>query len=518
MFDPFSLPSWPQKWNPSEKKSGGLVWRPPNLPSERTNDQKQTREDSSKLKNFSRTLLKGDFMDTKAVELPGANVVLPRGVTFLKLFYNLVEGIYEKYGLKEYHYPLLLPCNVIEPTGDLFSIENRILKVGTDKNFLEGNPIGILAPTGESVIYSHWRKQIKTRDDLPVEMFRKAYYFRPQSTKTGSGSAIFRAMESRDIYEFHCCYVDQKSAYQAFPRFLKMLNEISASLALPVLWSIRPRWTNNSAVARATLAADLVLPIGKTIQVAAIYDQAEAFSQVYGIQTSDHSQRLYTYHLAGFCSRRMPLGHLLWSMKEDGYLAINPQWAPEQLALILKYPKDQYLQEAESLKQLLLKQGIRMIVIAGGQGRKLSTARRSCAERGIPIDIVVHQLLDESGFRCVITRSDTGEEADLKLTQLQELTSFIPTLLAEISHDWCKRVFGAAAAQIVEVFSIDAVREVVKNGKIAVCPLLQEEAPIRTLEMGISGEVLGFVYASENLLCVQTGRDVATRGLVSRRL
>ncbi|MGZ5029636.1 MAG: hypothetical protein ACXWFI_04420 [Methylobacter sp.] len=452
-------------------------------------------------------LNKAGLFDFGSVPTPGAFVALPGGMFLLQKFSSLIQDAFERVGLSEHRFPVLLPNELLEPTAELFSLDKKILRVSS-----VGQPSlsqNYLAPTGESVVYSWLSRRIEKKEDLPIELYQRTTYFRP--LRSGGGLSFFRSSEAGDVFEFHGVYADQETQRINLARFSVMLDDIFRQLGLPVIWSIRPPWTNNRGVATAVRAADLLLPNGKTIQLSALYDQNERFSKPYKISYRDGDATRHTSQLAGYVSRRALMA-LLWWSSSHRQLALPPSWAPLQVGVTTRKGTTQEKTAAAQLVSALKSRGLR----AAMDERPLGTARRRLHERGVPLDIVVRE--EQSRVRFVLTRESLNLETEPRLPGIDTATDATIAALALIEQDERRQLAFNTAARQTLVTTPDEVNEITAKGGVALLPLSVSEQAVRAVEQISKGEVLGFVEDRTPLACSHSQAPVRTRVVIARRV
>jgi hypothetical protein len=459
-------------------------------------------------------LRESHVLDNRAIDAPGAVVVLPYGVSLFQRFREMVHDSFRAAGLEEYEYPYVGPTNVTGPTADIMDLENKILFVGTAQEIAQNGPPYILAPTGEMLIYSHWARSISTRSQLPIRMYRRGRYFRPVGRGRHSGRGIFHAVEHDDIFEFHCGYADRSEQQAEFGRLEGVLRRLIETVRVPTLWSTRPPWTNRFEVADAAVAADVPLPLGVTAQIACVYDQGVRFSKPYQIGFRENGQMTYLQQLAGYVSRRLLMCHLMLGWQVRKQLFLHPDLAPEQLAVVSREPTP----ESVSLVALANASGLRARQEIGGERHSMNRVRGECERRGIPIVVQLFAPRHHGEqWKTVISRNDTGEE-------LSVLRAHPSSLLNEFLY--CLEDVGTSFETSARAYAQSRVRFTPRSGledaledrMVAVCPMKVSERAVRGIAALNRGEVLGFCRSERVQRCIMTGEPVDTVALISPRL
>ncbi|MER7667356.1 hypothetical protein ABTY61_02685 [Kitasatospora sp. NPDC096128] len=476
-------------------------------------DAAEPHREGFDLGRFATWLRDADVLDQGPIELPGATVTLPYGMRIIRRFNDVVAGACEQAGFEEFDYPMLVPDSVLEPTREIMPLKGSLLYAGSDEDWAAGRKRMVLTPTGEGAVYSHWAKMVRSRRDLPIRAYRKARYFRPAR----AGRSVFRAIEAQDIYEFQACYADRADALEGFEQATVMARKVGDRLHVPVLWSTRPPWTNNTQVSDRTIGGDVALPHGATLQVGCLYDQAQRFSRLYGVGFREGAEQVFTHHVTGALTRRLVLTHLMLGMDSEGELLLHPDLAPVQIALTLAGDDTQELADARELAARLTARGVRCELRTEPDRRAVGRLHKRWRRQGVPLRVYLQARRDAGDrTRAVVVRADTREEAVLLPAELTALADVLPGALAEVGNGYLRRAWGFAQRQCRTADSA-SVRQILTERAVAVAPLEASEEAVDAVSQWRLGEVLGFRRAPRPAPCVVTGRTVTTVAYLSPR-
>jgi hypothetical protein len=469
------------------------------------------------LGGFSRALRDAAVLDNRPIETPGAVVVLPYGVELLERFRAVVRAAYRDAGLDEYEYPSLAPADVLQPTSALLDLRDKVLRVGSDSDLERGALPYVLLPTGESAIYTHWARSVRSPADLPLRMYRRARYFRPVARGRHSGRGVFHALEHDDIFEFHCAHRDEAAQRADLERCQAMLAALLRACHVPALWTTRPPWTNVGEVADWTVAADTPLPVGGTAQLAAVYNQGTRFSRPYGIAYRQDGRTQHTVQLAGYVSRRLLMAHLLLGLRGDGTFHLHPDVAPVQVLILDRAGAASPGGAVAAVASTMATDGVRVRVLSGGADdvRRWS---RTWRQRGVPLTItILPPREDGDPYKTVLRRSDTGTEVVIRTDTLAALPQQSRELLHDIGAAYAWNASSFTSERLVRI-GRGELGEALGARLVAVIPLTASEEAVRAVETGTHGEVLGFSRAEAAAPCHVTGAPVSTVAFVSARL
>ena len=470
------------------------------------------------LGKFSSALRAAELFDNRSIDLPGAVIALPSGQRLLGHFCRLVRQHYEAAGLVEYDYPYLAPLSSIATFSQVFPADHRVLFVGTRIDFNQGQPLGVLVPTGEPIIYPHWQKIIKNHRDLPIEMYRHTRFFRPWS-RGKSGRGIFNALEGADMFEFHGCY-EKGRASEAGRRLFRMLVGLAEAIAVPILWSTRPPWSNYAEVSHATVGGDSPLPSGATLQVGTLYDQGDIFSRPYGISYVDANGRSQNpHHIVGALSRRLLLAHLLYGMLTNGSFLPHPEISPYQVNIVVRRTERDGADSGTALASALSARGLRIRISVADSSHDVARALKHSARLLVPLTIILQgRRHDGDVARFVLRRSDDLSEAYHQGSDFSALSSdVVLDALSDLKHAYEARIHRYLMSRCTEVRTIEDARAALQARKVVLCPLEFGHGAGDEIARWQQGEILGYVEASEPRPCIVSGRVCSTSAFVSPR-
>lgn len=473
---------------------------------------KQSREKSQvklTLESLTSALKECKIIDTIPNSLSGTIVLLPRGIRLFQQFNKVVKNSFKNFGLEEYHYPILVSTDFFSPVYDYLSLKNKLLHVGNDKDFEDGVPRGTLCPTGEEVIYPHWKACIKTERDLPIELYRQANYYRPSRGKHRGG--LFRSMEAFDVFEFHCGYAQVNR--HKFSVFQNMLFSLVDYCCLPTLWSDRPLVTNNEKVSKRTIGCDALLPLGKTVQISSIYDQQDLLSKLFEIQYKKEGKSYNTHHITGFISRRVVWSCLFLGLKKNGSFFLNPNLSPTQAYIIMQSsPTSQ--ENLNEISQILDKYDIRYTIKVIGKKDRLNRVIQDSFKALSCLCVVVRQLGDE--YKLSIINSLDETEKTVMINKLYEISRIINQELNQLDKNHRLIVRDYVKYRIKYASDISQLRA--SSDLVQAFPLVNNPNNISKIESQVNGEILGFIPLGEKKKCILTNKDCSSIALLSVRL
>jgi|HubBroStandDraft_3_1064219.scaffolds.fasta_scaffold02500_4 hypothetical protein len=468
------------------------------------------------LGSFSAALARCGLFDNRLVALPGATVVLPAGMRLVERFAALVHGAYRAAGLAEVEFPLVAPRSAYTPLAGVLRLDGRLLHCTTDGERGEA-PRMTLGPSGEAVIYDAWRRQVRHAADLPIEIYRRARFFRPASPGRHSGRGILRPLESGDVFELHCAYATEPEQQAALERFFAMFAGLAEACHVPILWSVRPPWSNQWEIARWALAGDVPLPIGATVQAASLYDQGQILSRAYGIGVRRRGAFEPTFQLAGALTRRLLLCHLMLGSTGDGFV-MHPDLAADQVGLTVQARAAGDPAALDALAAELRAGGLRVAAAVAPTPAAVRKRQRELAAHAVPVQALLQgRRGDGDRWRAVVTRADTGQELGTTLEEPRQLAPLLHAAVREVGAAWTARARRWFAGRWQEADRA-SLRDILRARLVAVCPLAPAETVVSEVGSWGLGEVLGYARAAGEQPCVLSGALTSTVGIMSPRV
>lgn len=460
---------------------------------------------------FNTALRLSEVCDIEQIETPGAIIMLPWGQQICIRFSNIVREIAENLGYDEFSYPLLLPTQYLSPLSDLIDVDKSILKVNFNDQKIESSNF-FLAPTGECPIYQHWHKTVKISDDLPIKMFQKTKYFRPITSSKRTGGSVFLSMEAGDIFEFHSCFRNSDDSAQESFKMMDIFKTIANKVGCPVLWSLRPSWTNRGNLYLWGYGGDALLPSRYAVQVACAYNQGNIFSKRFNVTFSQKSKKYFTFHSTAAISRRLVFASLLQSMRSDMSLCLHPNLSPIQVLFLVSSCNSEDKEALDNISNCLKQNEIRIKVISVKNTNHLKKEERNWYKRGIPLKILFFGREQNSHIKCIIKRNDTGYE--VKSITVENLYDTIIMALKDLENG---RTLFERKYQVLPSNSLDEAKLHLNNYKTISIPLTFNPQSVKSIDDIKKGEILGF-YSGNSSKCIVTGERTTTHAYVSRRI
>lgn len=507
-----SLPDW--MLSPSNALPAVLAWKPSSKRSEADNVKRMSGRHA-----FSKMLGLAEICELGVVPVPGAAIVYPWGVALLERFASIVRAHYGRALVQEFAYPSVIPSSWLTSLDHAVDVASSVLRVKTAADTEMTRDRGSLTPTGEPVFYNHWRSMLKRGAALPIRAFQRATYFRPVTSADRSGAGVYRALESPDVFEFHCCHatagVAEKDLHFIWDALLEVGKVISAT-TIPVR---RPPWGNREGLYEWALAADAPLPSGESAQVMAAYFQGTKLSSRIGLTVRIEGALHNTCQIDGYVSRRLLFATLEQLLRPNGQICIPPNLAPIQVVFICRCSSVEDLESARSAADSLTSKGLRVSVEECAGSKDVRLAQRKWDLRGVPLVVLVFGRRNEAAeevIRVVLVRHD--EDAELVMSDLSQLDAIASQALDEIATSLRVRSERRALDRTRFARTSDEAQAALRERRIAVAPLIPTAAHVSTVGNWKMGEVLGFATAPAMERCILSHQYTNVRAVIASRL
>jgi prolyl-tRNA synthetase len=136
----------------------------------------------------------------------------------------------------------------------------------------------VLRPTSETAMYPIFALWIRSHKDLPLNVYQIVNTFRYE-TKT---TRPFLRVREIHFFEEHTCQVDEALATARVASNLAAFAEMAKAFVLPFLAIRRPEWDKFPG-AYYSVALDIPVGQGRSLQIGSIHHYRENFSRPYGI-------------------------------------------------------------------------------------------------------------------------------------------------------------------------------------------------------------------------------------------
>ena len=321
-----------------------------------------------------------DLVD-KRYPIKGMDVWKPYGLKSMNLIDGIARREMARSGHHEHRFPLLVPEDLLEKENRLVSRLKAARAAGVDPSELRiedeesgfkkevywvtkggENELEIpmfLRPTSETPMYTMFALWIRSHADLPLKTFQIVNTFRYETKQTRS----FIRVREIHFFEAHTVHADKEGADAQIEEDAQMVQSILHDLCLPSLVSKRPVWDTFPG-AWFTKAADVIMPNGRTLQVAPYHHYKDQWAEAFDLTFEDPDGNTKPCHQTTFGMSERLLGAVVGMHGDDYGLVMPPSIAPIQIVImpIAQHVNPNVLTSVYELDEQLRSAGFRVHV------------------------------------------------------------------------------------------------------------------------------------------------------------
>ena len=375
-----------------------------------------------------------DLVD-KRYPIKGMDVWKPYGLTAMGLIDSLARREMSRTGHHEYRFPLLVPEDLLDKENKLVSILKAARESGVDPSELRFDEEAsgfkkevywvthggenklempmFLRPTSETPMYTMFSLWVRSHADLPLKTFQIVNTFRYETKQTRS----FIRVREIHFFEAHTVHADQTGADEQIEEDAEMVQRIMHDLCLPSLVSKRPVWDTFPG-AWYTKAADVVMPNGRTLQVATYHHYKDQWANAFDLSYEDPEGNTKPCHQTTFGMSERLLGAVVGMHGDDKGLILPPAIAPIQVVVmpIAAHADSNVEPAARALAERLSASGIR--VELDTRDVRPGVKHYDWEIKGVPIRIELGPR-DLSAGKFVLTLR-TGSKSEISIDEAEK--------------------------------------------------------------------------------------------------
>ena len=475
-----------------------------------------------------------DLVD-KRYPIKGMDVWKPYGLSAMGLIDQLARDEMSRTGHSEYRFPLLVPEGLLDKENRLVSRLKAAREAGVDpselrldeeesgfkkevywvthggENELE-TPM-FLRPTSETPMYTMFSLWVRSHADLPLKTFQIVNTFRYETKQTRS----FIRVREIHFFEAHTVHADQHGADLQIQEDAEMVQRIMHELCLPSLVSRRPVWDTFPG-AWYTKAADVVMPNGRTLQVATYHHYRDQWADAFDLSYEDPNGETKMCHQTTFGMSERLLGAVVGMHGDDKGLVMPPSIAPFQVILmpVASHVDENVIPAVESLATELNASGLRAKV--DSRDVRPGVKHYDWEIKGVPIRVELGPR-DLKSKKCIVTLRTGGKvEVDLEGAAAE-----ISAMLSGISEELRNRA-NSVVSDLVKEFPIekldaeDNLDSIIDDGIVYEISFDGTDSDAELLEKKTGLTLLGECEAhfTEQRNCLVTGKKTTKKQYIAR--
>jgi prolyl-tRNA synthetase len=308
-----------------------------------------------KSENYSRwytdVITKAELADYGPVK--GTMIIRPYGFQIWENIKNIFDSEFKKTGHTNAYFPLFIPKSFLNKEADHvdgFAKECAIVThsrlKSNDKGKLVPDPDSkleeevIVRPTSETIIWSMYKKWIKSHRDLPILINQWANVVRWEMR-----TRLFLRTSEFLWQEGHTAHATQSEAVDETLKILNIYQSVIENyMGIPVITG-RKSENEKFAGAEDTYTMEAMMGDKKALQAGTSHYLGTNFSKAFDVKFQDtDNKEKYVYATSWGVSTRL-LGALIMVHGDDKGLRLPPNIAPIQVVIIPIYKTDEDLKK-----------------------------------------------------------------------------------------------------------------------------------------------------------------------------
>ncbi len=463
----------------------------------------------------------------KRYPIKGMDVWRPYGWKAMRCIDALTHREMERTNHDEVRFPLLIPEDLLEKENRLVSLLKRAREEGVDPSELreEEDEAGFkkevywvknagendldvpmfLRPTSETAMYTMFPLWIRSHADLPLKTYQIVNTFRYETKQTRS----FIRVREIHFFEAHTAHADEDCASRQIDEDLEIVGRLMESMCLPVIISKRPVWDTFPG-AWYTIAIDVIMPNGRTLQVASCHHYKDQWAKAFDITYQDDSGQTQYCHQTTYGMSERLLGAVVGMHGDDNGLIFPPDIAPIQIVMmpVASHKSEAVIPAISAAADELRKSGYRVRV----DDRDLRPGQKywDWEIKGVPLRLEIGPRDVESGSAFAARR--TGGKEPIPL---DGIVNSVRKQLEIIDEDLRTRSQRHVSECVVRLHSLD---QDIIEGQIYEIAFDGSDADAEKLEKSTGLAILGDAMKpfDEDQKCIVSGKNTRRRQHIAR--
>jgi prolyl-tRNA synthetase len=463
----------------------------------------------------------------KRYPIKGMDVWRPYGWKAMRCIDSLTHSEMERTNHEEVHFPLLIPEDLLEKENRLVSLLKRAREEGVDPNELrdEEEEAGFkkevywvrhagetdldvpmfLRPTSETAMYTMFPLWIRSHADLPLKTYQIVNTFRYETKQTRS----FIRVREIHFFEAHTAHIDEDCASRQIEEDLEIVSRLMSKMSLPVIISKRPIWDTFPG-AWYTIAIDVIMPNGRTLQVASCHHYKDQWAKAFDITYQNEAGDTAYCHQTTYGMSERLLGSVVGMHGDDNGLIFPPDIAPIQVILmpVAAHKNPAVMQSVESAAELLRQSGFRIKI----DDRDLRPGQKywDWEIKGVPLRLEIGPRDVEKG-NAFAARRTGGKEP----IPLDDICNGVRSQLDQVHQELSKRSHSHVENCIIRLESLD---QPIIDGHIYEVSFDGSDADAELLEKSTGLTLLGESMATydDEQICVVSGKTTMRKQHLAR--
>ena len=407
----------------------------------------------------------------------GTMVIRPYGFGIWESIKDSFDNEFKNTGHVNAYFPLFIPKSFLSKEAEHVEgfakecavVTHSRLKANKDGNGVEVDPSSkldeeiIVRPTSETVIWSMYKKWIKSYRDLPILINQWANVVRWEMR-----TRLFLRTSEFLWQEGHTAHSTENEAIEETEKMLQIYKKVLEEvLAIPVLTGKKSE-SEKFAGAVTTLCVEAMMGDKKALQAGTSHYLGQNFAKAFDVKfQNEDNEEEYVYATSWGVSTRL-IGALIMVHGDDKGLRLPPKVAPIQIVVIPILRKndneDKLMNYLKILTSELRNIDIRIHV---DTRPKMSPGFKfnEWEMKGVPIRLEVG-FRDMENNKVCIARRDSGEKLNLNIN---DAIIKIPVLLDEIQKSLFQQALNFRNQNTFNVSTWDDFKLAINKGGFVRC-------------------------------------------------
>ena len=346
--------------------------------------------------------------------------------------------------------------------------------------------------------------------DLPIKYYQIVNTFRYETKHT---RPLIRVREITTFKEAHTAHATKEESDEQIQDFIGIYKEFFDDLGIPYLISKRPEWDKFPG-ADYTMAFDVIMPNGKTLQVGTIHNLGQTFAKTFDITFEDKDgQHKLVYQTCAGVSDRV-IASVIGIHGDETGLRLPPKVSPNQVTIIpilFKKGKEEVLAKCSEIKTQLEAAGLRVNI----DDRDIRPGKKfnDWELKGTPVKLELGPRDLENNIT-VAMRRDEGEK--IKIALDDSLADNVIDLLAKTEENLSTSAWEFQEAHVKFTENLDEVPELVESGNVVKFYWCGDEAVGKEIEEETGYDILGIQEEVSEGKCISGKGDAKYIALMAK--
>ncbi len=388
----------------------------------------------------------------------GTMVIRPYGYALWENIRNIADRMFKETGHVNAYFPMFIPESYMKKEAEHvagFAPECAVVTHGGGKKLDE--PLYI-RPTSETIIWSMYKKWIKSYRDLPLLINQWVNVVRWEMR-----TRLFLRTTEFLWQEGHTAHATYNEAEEEALKMIEIYRQLAEDyMAMPVFVGIKTD-AEKFAGAVYTYTIEAMMGDMKALQSGTSHNLGQNFAKAFDVTYLTKENKLeYVYATSWGVSTRL-VGGVIMTHGDDKGLILPPKIAPHQLVIIPIWRNDEQkarlMEEVSKITLQFKKEDIRYIVDDNEQnspGWKFNQWEM----KGVPLRLEIGPK-DLDKKQVVLVRRDTGTK---QFIPIEKLFSVVTNLLQEIQNSLFQQALEFRNQHTHEVENYDDFKKIISNG------------------------------------------------------